>query len=537
MPHLVVRAHGCVSYSLPLEGPLRAGREKDNDLAIPDARISRYHLEFVPHGDTFVVQDLRSTHGMLVNGTKTDRHPLVDGDVIQFGSALLTYRAHEDPGTTLEFERTDPSMIPPSDRAEQRLQLLCRIGETVGSTRDSETFVHQMVVVLRDVLGCERAIVGLGESVRDGIRKIARSDKPGDDVVVSRSILEAVLGRRQQAVFIEKVDGKAPPTMNRKRIRADTCVPILAGARLFGFLYVDDSRNTHRFTPEDVQFLIALAHLAGGVLEGVDRLHQADERIAALDRCEIIGKSPVIEKLRQDIFKCAPTAASVFIHGESGTGKELVARAVHALSGRKSNLFVAVNCAAIPTELIESELFGYVKGAFTSAKEDKPGKFVLADGGTLFLDEIGDLSLPAQAKVLRAIQEGEVDPLGAKRPLKVNVRIVTATHKDLRKEITDKRFREDLFYRLHKAPLEVPPLRDREGDVELLARTLLPRLSASVGKRFSGTTPEALEVLRSYSWPGNVRELLNVLESAVIFSESSTIDVGDLGDLVPRVEA
>ncbi len=536
MPHLIVRVSGGVSYSVPLEGPLRAGRESDNDLVIPDVRVSRHHVEILPEDDTFVVKDLDSTHGMLVNTTKTKRRRLVDADVIQVGSALLTYRADDDPGTTLQMQRTDPSMSPPSERFERRLQLLCTIGATVGSTRDSDAFVHEMVVALRDLLGCERAIVGLGDSVHGGIRKIARSEDPGDDVVVSRKILDTVLGQRERVVFVHDSNVKAPATMVRERIMAVACVPIVAGTQLCGFLYVDDRRIGHRFTKDDVQFLVALAHLAGGVLDGVERLRQADTREDALRQCNIIGDSQVMQKLRRDIDKFGPTKASVLVLGESGTGKELVARALHAVSPRKAKLLVAVNCAAISANLVESELFGYVKGAFSGAMKDKPGKFVLADGGTLFLDEIGDLSLDAQAKLLRVLQEGEVDPVGGTLPVKVDVRIVAATHKDLPKEIAAGRFREDLYYRLNKVPLKVPALRDREGDVELLARSLLPRLPSGAGNPFLGITPEAVEVLRSYSWPGNVRELLNVLESAVIGSESSTIDVDDLGDSMPVVK-
>lgn len=536
MPHLIVRAHACVAYSMPLEGPLRAGREIDNDLVIPDARISRHHLEIVPDGPIFLVRDLGSTHGIFVNGDKSPQHRLRDGDVIQFGSALLTYRAEEEPSTTLQMQRTDPSLSPPSQRFERRLQLLCAIGETVGSTRDGDAFVHRLVTELRDVLGCERVIVGLGDSVKTGIRKIAASNEPMDDVVVSRAILETVLERRERAIFEYRPNAKVPATLVRERIVAVACVPIVAGPQLYGFLYVDDRRPGRRFNVADEQLLVALAHLTAGVLDGVERLRFADERETTLRNCAILGESPVMDKLRRDIEKYGPQDASVLVSGESGTGKELVAKALHAVSPRRGKLLVAVNCAAIPQDLIESELFGYRKGAFSGATKDKPGKFELANGGTLFLDEIGDLSLSAQAKMLRVLQEGEIDPIGGKFPVKVDVRIVAATHKDLRKEIEAGRFRGDLYYRLARLTLKVPALREREGDVELLARTLLPDLASRVGKRFSGITPEALGALRSYSWPGNVRELLNALEKAVIDSESSTIEVDDLGELAPVVK-
>jgi Nif-specific regulatory protein len=224
----------------------------------------------------------------------------------------------------------------------------------------------------------------------------------------------------------------------------------------------------------------------------------------------------------------------VLVRGESGSGKELIARALHTSSPRAERPFVTLNCAAIPETMLESELFGYEKGAFTGAVAKKRGKFALADGGTLFLDEIGDLALPAQAKLLRAIQEGEIQPLGAERTQKVDVRVVSATHKDLMKEIADKRFREDLYYRLAVVEIEVPPLREREGDVALLATALMRRSAAQMGKRLDGFTDAALAALVRHDWPGNVRELRNEIERAVINADGALVDAHDLS---PRLGA
>jgi Nif-specific regulatory protein len=225
----------------------------------------------------------------------------------------------------------------------------------------------------------------------------------------------------------------------------------------------------------------------------------------------------------------------VLIRGESGTGKELVAPTIHARSPRALAPFVPVNCAAVPESLIESELFGHEKGAFTGAVKARRGKFALADGGTLFLDEIGDLSLAAQAKILRSIQEGEVQPLGSDRPQRVDVRILAATHKPLDEEIAAGRFRGDLYYRLNVGEIEVPPLRDRGEDVILLARAFLARAAERLGRRATGFVPEALAVLRSYGWPGNVRQLQNEVERALILSEGPSVDVAELRARLLRV--
>src|SRR6058998_1293348 len=228
-----------------------------------------------------------------------------------------------------------------------------------------------------------------------------------------------------------------------------------------------------------------------------------------------------LREQRQQIEVTAPTNGRVLIYGENGTGKELVARAIHALSTRRSEPFVEMNCAAIPEELIESELFGHVKGSFTGAGESKPGRFALADGGTLFLDEIGDMSLRTQAKVLRVLQEQAFEPVGGST-LRVDVRVIAATNKDLKAEIAAARFREDLYFRLNVVPLRVPPLRERAEDIPALARHFVEQFSRAYG-RVRTLGPESLAALQAYRWPGNVRELKNVIERLVILTPSEVI--------------
>ncbi|PSH04954.1 MAG: Fis family transcriptional regulator [Acidobacteria bacterium] len=235
-----------------------------------------------------------------------------------------------------------------------------------------------------------------------------------------------------------------------------------------------------------------------------------------MSKAEIVGDSIPMKALRQQIGLMAPTNGRVLIYGESGTGKELVARAIHAQSERKDEMFVEVNCAAIPEDLIESELFGYCKGAFPGASSEKEGKLRKADGGTLFLDEVGDMSLKTQSKVLRMLDEGRFAPVGMEQPITVDVRVIAATNKDLEEEIGRGNFREDLFYRLNVIPFVVPPLRERKEDIPGLARHFLREFSSQYSRRTKELTDETLEVLMRYSWPGNVRELRNVIERVVI---------------------
>ncbi len=251
-------------------------------------------------------------------------------------------------------------------------------------------------------------------------------------------------------------------------------------------------------------------------------------------RYQIIGESVPMKALRQQLGLMAPTNGRVLIYGESGTGKELVAHAIHAMSQRAREAFVEVNCAAIPEELIESELFGHRKGSFTGAVEDKTGKFQQADGGTLFLDEVGDMSLKTQAKVLRALEEQRFQPVGSSEALTVDVRVMAATNKDLEEEIARGNFREDLFYRLNVIPVYLPPLRERVEDIALLADHFLREFAAAYGRKPKQLTPDALAALQRYSWPGHVRELKNLIERIVIMNPQEKIDRRHLPPLVFR---
>jgi two-component system, NtrC family, nitrogen regulation response regulator NtrX len=262
----------------------------------------------------------------------------------------------------------------------------------------------------------------------------------------------------------------------------------------------------------------------------------ASQRGLVLQSHEMIGGSPSMLHLREQIRMVAPTNASVLITGENGTGKELVARSVHFYSQRRNKPFIEINCAAIPEELIESELFGHERGAFTGAVAQKKGKFDLADGGTLFLDEIGDMSLKTQAKVLRILQEKKFERVGGTRTQEVDVRIVAATNKLLEEEIRNGSFREDLFYRLNVVPFKVPPLRERRADIALLTAYFLDGFCRREGMELKLIVPEAMEALKRYDWPGNVRELKNIVERLVIMTAGGTVTLNHLPDYI-RAEA
>ena len=252
---------------------------------------------------------------------------------------------------------------------------------------------------------------------------------------------------------------------------------------------------------------------------------------------EMVGESPTMKEVFALIEKVAPTKSSVLVTGETGTGKELVARAIHKLSPRADHLFVALNCSAIPTELLESELFGHVKGAFSGAHADRIGKFQAADGGTLFLDEIGDMDVRLQAKLLRVVQEGVVEPVGSNRRISVDVRIVSSTHRDLEAAMAENEFREDLFYRLNVFAIELPPLRDRRRDVPALARFFLTQFGREMGRGELALSDEAAAILEARPWRGNVRELRNLMERAAVLCESGDVSADLVRTLVPGESA
>ncbi|MGB5079244.1 MAG: PEP-CTERM-box response regulator transcription factor [Burkholderiales bacterium] len=280
----------------------------------------------------------------------------------------------------------------------------------------------------------------------------------------------------------------------------------------------------------------------GLVVERAFRLHALQQENRRLQQSQdspmqgILTRDPGMLKMCRSVEKVAPSDATVLLLGESGSGKELLARALHRLSPRSAKRFVAINCAAIPENLLESELFGYEKGAFTGANRQTPGKIESANGGTFFLDEVGDLSLALQAKILRFLQERVVEHLGGREEIPVDVRIVCATHQNLKKLIEEGRFREDLYYRLSEIVIAIPPLRDRQGDAALLAHAFMHRFSREEGRSIRGFKEEALHAIEAYPWPGNVREMENYIKRAVIMTEGSQIGADDLGLSAPAGE-
>jgi Nif-specific regulatory protein len=335
------------------------------------------------------------------------------------------------------------------------------------------------------------------------------------------------------------------------QIRSVLGVPLWRGEEILGVLQIDNRESAGVFTSGDLDVCAVLAHHASLAVANarlVQRLRAAEEKLkkenaflktreesrrVGKGEQEIIGHSSAMRALFEQLAKVVDTRVTVLIEGETGVGKELIAAAVHYRSRRRTQLFVSQNCAAMPENLLESELFGHKKGSFTGAHEDKKGLFEIADGGTLFLDEVTEMPLSLQSKLLRALQEGEIRAIGSTQEKRVNVRIVAATNRHLEKEVAQGRFREDLYYRLKVFPIRVPPLRERREDIPLLAKHFLERYATELGKPASGYSQQAMELLQAYDWPGNVRELQNEVQRLVIQIETGGFVTPEL--LSPRI--
>lgn len=543
MAVLVIFEPGKSPATLTLSEPLAVGRDSQSDLPLIHQGISRQHVRFEPDPDAdgWIVRDLGSANGTFVNRVRVQRARLAAGDTLDIGPVRLVFQTHESAGIVLAKPALGDATLelgPPN----KRLSLLYEVTRAAGAIDNVEILLDRILDGVLKLVGGERAMVVLIDGThREVLRRVASPGRLHDsgDVIVPRTMTQAMINRHEAVIIRDGNRANTEEAPSKLGILSAMGAPLEMAGQVLGFLYVDD-RNAHkRFNGEDLDFLTALARLAAVTLDNAERLSRATGVAEAASRIgpvqEIVGQCPAVQKMRNLITKCAASpTTSVLITGECGVGKELVARTLHAASARAHRAFVAVNCAAMPETMLEGALFGHEKGAFTGATQRRRGQFILADQGTLFLDEIGDLSLSAQAKVIRALQDGEVMPLGAEYPLHVDVRIIAATRKDLRREVAEGRFREDLFYRLGALEIAVPPLRDRDTDIESLARIFLESAALNLDKKFQGFSQAALTAMLVYPWPGNVRELRNEVERAVVLAEGPFIELDDLSPSLVR---
>jgi transcriptional regulator with GAF, ATPase, and Fis domain len=528
------------------------GRDPSNSLPLNDALVSRRHVLIRNVGSAFTIFDLNSRNGTFVNAVPVTERKLEPGDRIQVGDSLLLFAVEEENAAisrgpvrfdetavvgqpTAQLRKDDSLYLNPlkvsavTDRMARDLKTLLRLSAEISSIRGPQALQRHLLELIFDSVPADSgAILLFDTDSGDTVSSFSWSRQSGGDaeVAVARSAVDGVIKERA-AVLSDTTQSLL-------------VAPLLALDKLLGVIYLEST--TVRFDEGHLQLLVGIAGMASGALENALRLEslEIENRRLRSDinlQHDMIGESPRMREVYQFVAKAAPANSTVLISGESGTGKELVARAIHLNSPRSQSPFVAINCAVLSETLLESELFGHERGAFTGAIAQKKGKLEVANGGTVFLDELGELAPALQAKLLRVLQEREFDRVGGTRGIKVDIRLIAATNRDLEKTIKAGTFREDLYYRLNVLSLTMPPLRERREDIPLLAGYFALRVSEKSGRLVKGISPEARKCLVQYEWPGNVRELENAIERAVILGTTELIQPEDLPEVLLEKEA
>ena len=525
-------------FPLP-EGEFSVGRHASNNLCVEETAVSRRHFVIRRSGPRCTLQDLESRNGTFVNGTPVTEHALEQGDEIRIGGSAFAYVV--DPDRVVALPKPDSktrelrfedsaylsssgrSVLPPSARALHDLRTLLRITTMLHSfqgllkskqTLAAEVLRTHLESLLPDMIPATRAGVFI-----PGVPPAAWKPNPE---VFQRACQERI------AVWLDDADRAGLSAM---------AAPLMVRGEVAAVIYLESTDARQKFDEGHLQLLSAVASMAAVAWENatiLGWLQEENERLQSelkLDH-DMVGASAKMRDLARQMAKVAPSNSTVLILGESGTGKELVARALHRNSLRAAGPFVAINCAALTETLLESELFGHEKGAFTGAITQKKGKLELASGGTVFLDEIGELSPSLQAKLLRVLQQREMERVGGTVTIPLDIRVLAATNRDIEDAVKKGGFRQDLFYRLNVVSLKAPALRERPDDILPLADHFAKKYAAECGRKITGLAPEAKARLRSYDWPGNVRELENAIERAVVLGSTDTILAEDLPEQI-----
>ena len=545
---------------------LSIGRDKANVLVIDEPAVSRQHCLVRAREDGYRIRDLASRNGTYVNGMPVKERTLHNGDQIQVGYCAMLFVAQHETGSTsgrlaedlvqdrkTVVLRKNEAVYLPTDtvhdvpprptRICRDLTTLLKISARINSLRDREELQRELMDSIFKVIPAQCGAILLGD---DGSGEFAsvftreRDGKPNRPVPVSQTIVQQVL-QEKVGVLSNDVQSSAvysqAPSLTGSSVSSLLAVPLELMDNVLGLIYLNTSDPRARFDEDHLQLLTGIAGIAAPALDHIRRvesLETENRQLVAEANIEhnMVGASTCMREVYQFIGKVAPTAATVLICGESGTGKELVAHALHRNSPRSEKRFMAINCAAISGSLLESELFGHERGAFTGAITQKKGKFEEADGGTVFLDEIGELAPELQAKLLRVLQEREFERVGGTRPIKTDIRLIAATNRDLPEAVKAGAFRQDLYYRLNVVSITLPPLRDRREDVPMLAQHFVAKHCKLSCRPVMQVSAGARAALLAYPWPGNVRELENAIERAVVLGSTGFILPEDLPDEV-----
>ncbi len=541
--------------------PVTIGRDAARELPVDDHLCSRLHARIWFEVGRWQLEDCGSRNGTFLNGQPVQRSVLEPGDVVRVGERLIVFVEEGDQpdsaglrpsklaASTFVVRVAEPDKneaIVEQMRAESNSRpmrnaaVLCRLATQIHSVSTVPALVQLMIATLSDATQADGVAVYLVAS--DGrLRCAARSDGPPGDSNDPHLLASMALAN-DEAVLVQQDaqegSSNSVETENSEVPSTALSVPIPGRSSRRGAVECHRTSGRPSFDRGDLDMAIAVVHQVGLALENLEHREQielANEQLrqTIAGQTRIIGESPPIRALLEQMARAAPTSATVLVLGESGTGKELVAQTIHDLSQRRGGPCVAVNCAAFSESLLESELFGHERGAFTGADRRRIGQFERAHRGTLFLDEVGEMSLACQAKLLRVLEGHAFERLGGTEPIRVDVRIVAATHRNLMELVKAGRFREDLFYRLRVIELCVPPIRERGDDIPVLATHFLEHFRRQIGRGPARISEAAARAILAYGWPGNVRELKNAIERAIVLGQGDEVQPQDLGLPLP----
>jgi transcriptional regulator with GAF, ATPase, and Fis domain len=535
MAALLVHAPGVGPSSYALTKPLTSlGSGPDCDVRIAEMR-GVVAIEF--DGSGYTATALEGAP-LLVNGRKRDRHPLREGDTLHLGRTRLVFQAYERPAAATPI----PAVAGSVDAATLAVLRLSEFTIALAKEPGTEKALTRLLDAIIEVVKADKGFLLVFDD--DGKPRVAvarnfqQQDIQNAVERLSDSIVAKVLQTRAPLIVpdaLHDAQFNASESVINLKLSSVMCVPLIRRGELMGAVYVGNDSIASLFTERELTLMTSFCATAALLLERaleLDELRtqkrELESRLEEQAYGDIIGACDAMRDIFRKVDKVAPTNVDVLITGESGTGKELIARELHRRSPRKAGPFVAINCGAIPENLLESELFGHAKGAFTGAIASRAGKFQAANSGTLFLDEIGEMPQPLQVKLLRALQDRQVTRVGETKPEPVDIRIVSATNKQLEEEMTAGRFREDLYYRINVVHLHLPPLRDRGEDAVMLAKYFLGRATRELGSKVKGFSNQALVAIKRYRWPGNIRQLENRIKKAVVLADKPLITPDDL---------
>ena len=523
---------------------LAIGRDNSNQLCLADTSVSRRHCAIEQVGEHYEVVDLDSHNGTFLNGIPVRRKAVAHGDTIRVGASELVFLIHEGEtadhsgirmidGTsvsTLQTVGVEHPVVLGAEvgRMARDLAALFRISNVINSIRDTVVLQRELLRLIFEVVPAEQGAVVLLTDRDEEPHSIStwhRNPNVEPQIEIQRELVHRAVWERSAVLASAASGSSETPNV--------LCVPLVAVERTIGVIYLTSLPPAPPFREDHIHFLDSVSRIAAVTLENILALDALRSENLQLKRelnpsGKLVGESRQIRQVKEFISRVAQSESTVLIRGESGTGKEVVARAIHQHGARLDRPFVAINCAAIPETLFESELFGYEKGAFTGAAGMKKGKLETVDDGTLFLDEIGELPPPMQAKLLRVLQQKEFERVGGTRPIPFKARVLAATNKNLEQAIKSGDFRQDLYYRLNVVSTMMPPLREHRDDIPLLALYFAAKYAEKSKRPFKGISREARALLTGYSWPGNVRELENAIEHAIVLGLTEELLPEDL---------